>query len=176
MALTKSEIVCYLLLGILCLVLKVMFQAQDWVLVIVAVSGGLVAWAYDERKKTIQIEKEEENRPKYVSKYSVSFDEEGISSKHADGVVEELRWSEISDVYIEIVDSFLPEPWWILFNKERCRCSFPLSAVGQKDAVAEFEKRLVGFRNKATYKEVATAMVAMAGAYKVWPRHDEENV
>jgi hypothetical protein len=175
-ALTKTEIMWYLALAVACLVLKAFFRAPDWVLFVVALTGGIVAWWCNERKKKRQIERENANRPNYVSPYSVSFDETGISSNHADGVVEKLSWSGISVIFIEVVDSLVSEPWWILLSKEGERCTFPISAKGQNDVVAEFEKRLIGYHNKATYREVGAAMMAMSGVFKVWSRESVQDV
>ena len=179
-AVTWTELVLYLLVAAATLAFCGPYSSPDWEIVAIIISVAscaiifflLVHAAMGKRQKTSM----RADRPKYVSPYLVSCDETGISSIYADGSNQSLKWSEVSRIWIQIDESFLPEPWWVLYGQDGRKCVYPLSARGQDKATAEFENRLDGFQCNATYLALSEAMGAMSGVFKIWVRPDASQI
>jgi hypothetical protein len=179
-AIAWTELLLYFLVAAATLAFRVPYSSPDWELVAIIISGVscaiifclLAHAAMGKPPRTSQ----RADRPKYVSPYLVSCDETGISVMYEVGNNQGLKWTEISRIWVQIDEGFLPEPWWVLYGQDGRRCVFPLSARGQEKAITEFESRLDGFRSKASYIAISEAMGAMSGAFNIWVRPDAPQI
>jgi hypothetical protein len=96
----------------------------------------------------------------------MSFDESQIMVTLNSERRESVRWDDLTVVGIRIQnEGFIDTPYWILAGKPG-GCVFPSNAVGNREILAEMQKRLPGFSNVA----VLQAMGMSSGGVRVWER------
>jgi hypothetical protein len=108
----------------------------------------------------------------YESPYEVQFDDVEVRVLFKGKPHENVAWSEIKVVGVQIDESFLPAPWWVLSGGTKSGCLYPSEAKGSMEMLTELQRRLPGFDNKA----VVVAMGLMEGGMLVWsakPKADE---
>lgn len=108
----------------------------------------------------------------YVSPFKVEFDDVEVRVTYEGKLRESVRWAEVLTVAVHIDDSFLPEPWWVLFNGAAFGCMYPSSALGGQDMLAAMQARLPGFDNAA----VVESMGLMAGGRLIWSKSPQQGV
>jgi hypothetical protein len=104
----------------------------------------------------------------YVSPFKVEFDDVEVRVTYEGKLRESVRWAEVSTVAVHIDDSFLPEPWWVLFNGPASGCMYPSGAVGGDEMLRAMQDRLPGFDNAA----VVQSMGLMEGGRLVWSKSE----
>jgi flavin-binding protein dodecin len=77
--------------------------------------------------------------------------------------VESVRWADITSVLIEIDDTWLPQPWWIVRGANG-GCMYPNDARGAEAALERLASRLPAF----DYAAVINAMGLTSGGVIVW--------
>jgi predicted metal-dependent HD superfamily phosphohydrolase len=97
------------------------------------------------------------------SSFAVSCDDAGVTVTRDGKAAETVLWAEVTTVLIEIDDSFLPQPWWIVRGANR-GCLYPNDARGAAAAIDELARRLPGF----DYAAVIEAMGLTRGGVIVW--------
>lgn len=107
---------------------------------------------------------------KYVSPYSVTFNDEGISTFFETAPHEKISWDAVLGVLIEIKQQgFLDVPYWYVSGKDS-GIVFPSDAVGHEALLNEFASKLPGYHNAETYRVITEAMGAQTGSFLVWKR------
>jgi predicted metal-dependent HD superfamily phosphohydrolase len=99
------------------------------------------------------------------SAYAVTCDDDGVTVARDGKAVESVRWADMTSVSIEIDDSFLPQPWWIVRGANG-GCMYPNDARGAEAALDPLAGRLPGF----DYAAVIKAMGLTSGGVVVWQR------
>jgi hypothetical protein len=80
--------------------------------------------------------------------FSVSIDEEAITSRHPKGTIEGVTLSAISGVFVETNESgpWGMDVWWIVEGRSTAEsCCFPQGATGE-DEVLTWLQKLPGFQ------------------------------
>ena len=109
-------------------------------------------------------------RKKYVSPYSVTFNDEGISTFFENQPHEKISWAAIVGILIEIKQQgWLSVPYWYVSGKDS-GIVFPSDAVGHEALLGEFKSKLPGYHSAQTYRVVTEAMGAQSGSFLVWKR------
>ena len=107
---------------------------------------------------------------KYVSPYSVTFNDQGISTFFERKPHETISWGAILGILIEIKEQgFLSVPYWYVSGKDG-GIVFPSDAVGHEELLNEFKLKLPGYHNAQTYRTITDAMGAQTGSFIVWKR------
>jgi predicted metal-dependent HD superfamily phosphohydrolase len=97
------------------------------------------------------------------SSYAVSCDDDGMTVARDRKKVESVRWADITSVLIEIDDTWLPQPWWIVRGANG-GCMYPNDARGAEAALERLASRLPAF----DYAAVINAMGLTSGGVIVW--------
>lgn len=99
----------------------------------------------------------------------VTFDDEGVTRRMADGSTESVRWDELEEVFILTTDEgpFVEDVFWMLARGEgKGGCAVPQGAEGS-DQLLERLQQLPGFDNDA----VIAAMMSTSNAkFVCWRR------
>lgn len=103
------------------------------------------------------------------SPVTIQFNENVILRFYNGEPQEEVQWQEVNSIIISIEDAFLPFPYWYIGNG-KTGIRMPNDAVGAKELMDEFAKRLPGYHSDDTYKILIEAMVAMEGVFRIWQR------
>lgn len=175
MPLSRTEIFLYLIAAAVLFVLHIFFGVPDWLLIVLAICLGLMAWYIEEQIKIRQKAKDDikQIRPKYVSPYAVSFDDTEVTVSLNGEKKESVAWEELFVIVIQIEnEGFVDVPYWILGAKSG-NCFYPSDAVGHEALSEQFEKRLPGYYSNATFKVIGEIMVATSGGAVVWERQIE---
>ena len=98
------------------------------------------------------------------------FDNDAISAKYPDGGMISLKWSELTNIGLASLDapSGSPSLYWGLHSGKRVpTISYPHGAIGDKELLAEFAKRLPGFDMDKVMQAVTTSGRAH---FQIWPK------
>ena len=103
---------------------------------------------------------------------SVTFDDEAVTCRRPNGLVERVRWAELQVVLIETTDA---GPWgddvlWVLAG-EGSGCVVPSEAEGMGELLERLQ-RLPGFRNSAVIDAMGCAENRI---HIIWNRADSAN-
>jgi hypothetical protein len=131
-------------------------------------TGGALALLCFYRAETIKfyVPVSASNPKPYVSPFKVEFDDVEVRVTYEGKPRESVKWAEVVSVAVHIDDSFLPEPWWVLFNSSESGCMYPSSAVGGGEMLEAMQKRLAGFDDAA----VVECMGLMEGGRLIWSK------
>jgi hypothetical protein len=102
----------------------------------------------------------------YVSPYEVRFDDIEVLVTRKGELVERVAWADLVTVGVHIDESFLPQPWWLLFASGGKGARYPGEARGAREMLGELQRRLPGFDNAG----VIRAMGMMEGGVVLWER------
>jgi hypothetical protein len=100
----------------------------------------------------------------------LSFDNELITAKYPDGNSVTLKWSELTNIGMGSIDPVGDSPslyWGLHAGKQIPTISYPHGAIGDKELMAEFVKRLPGFNLEKVMQAVATTGRAH---FQIWPK------
>jgi hypothetical protein len=100
----------------------------------------------------------------------VTFDANAISAKYPDGGVVNLKWAELTNIGLASIESTPDSPtlyWGLHSGKQIPTISYPHGAVGDKELLAEFARRLPNFDMNKVMQAVATTGRAH---FHIWPK------
>lgn len=100
----------------------------------------------------------------------LSFSADAISAKYPDGGVISMKWSELTNIGLASSAAPAGEPslyWGLHAGKQIPVISYPHGAVGDKELLAEFAKRLPGFDMDKVMQAVTTSGRAH---FQIWPK------
>ena len=107
---------------------------------------------------------------KHVSPYSVTFNDQEISTFFEGKPHETISWGAILGILIQIKEQgFLSVPYWYVSGKDG-GIVFPSDAIGHEQLLNEFKSKLPGYHNAQTYRAITDAMGAQTGSFIVWKR------
>ena len=106
-------------------------------------------------------------RAKEPPRFSVTFDDETITSSGEDRDDETVAWADLTEVVIINEDAF-PIGWqyWLLAGRDGKGAVVSSDANGMPALLAAMQERLPGFNNEA----VILAMASVDGAFPVWKK------
>lgn len=109
--------------------------------------SDLIAWFQRKRQASLFPERE----------IVVKLDATGITSTYPRGEVQTIAWSEVQRVLIETNDSgpWGADVWWILEGEAK-RCTYPMGATGEQEALAEYQRRFPGFDDVAVIEAMGS--------------------
>ena len=99
---------------------------------------------------------------------AVGFTRDGMRVHSADGSEETLRWQDLGSVAIVTNDRgpFEVDLHWVLTSRDgRQNLALPLGAPGEKELLAELQRRLPGFDNDAVIRAMGSTDNA---TFDVW--------
>jgi hypothetical protein len=130
------------------------------------VVGGIAYLYLDRRGQPARPSRPITPRAPYVSPFAVHFDDVEVVVTRAGAPFERVRWDDLVTVGVHIDDSFLPQPWWLLFGGQSKNAHYPSDAQGANEMLHELQRRLPGFDNAG----VIRAMGMMSGGVVLWER------
>jgi hypothetical protein len=171
MQLSRLEVVSFLSAVLLFFSAHVFFEAPFWLLYVAVGCAAAIAFFGDRKRKSKSLP--EPRRSKYVSPYTVKFDENEIVVSIDGKPHESVAWADLIVIGIRIENQGLIDvPYWILGGRSG-GCMYPSDALGHEAVTDEFKNRLPGFHCKETYTTIAQAMTALEGGFVVWERPAE---
>lgn len=112
-------------------------------------------------------QKRKSQKASSLSPITVQFDDSTIKTTVNGADHETVAWQDVENVVIRIEDDFLPIPYWYIGNG-KTGIRIPDDAIGVKELLDEFTKRLPGYNCDATYRAIIEAMAAIEGAHPIW--------
>ncbi len=100
----------------------------------------------------------------------LSFNADTITAKYPDGGTISVKWSELTTVGLASIEAPAGSPalYWGLHNGKRLpTISYPHGAIGDKELLTEFAKRLPGFDMDKVMQAVGTTGRAH---FQIWPK------
>jgi hypothetical protein len=130
------------------------------------VVGGIAYLYLDHRGQRARRSTPTTPRAPYVSPFAVRFDDVEVVVTREGAPFERVRWDDLVTVGVNIDDSPLPQPWWMLFGRLSKSAHYPSDAQGASEMLPELQRRLAGFDNAG----VIRAMGMMSGGVVLWER------
>jgi hypothetical protein len=80
----------------------------------------------------------------------VIFDDSGVCAAFPSGKIESIEWTEIERIVVETNDTgpWGADFWWVLDGRH-ARCTFPLGATGEPEALKQLRARFPSFDEDA---------------------------
>lgn len=100
----------------------------------------------------------------------LTFDANSISAKYPDGGLTQMKWADLTNIGLASIEATPDSPtlyWGLHSGKQIPTISYPHGAVGDKELLAEFAKRLPGFDMETVMKAVGTSGRAH---FQIWPK------
>ncbi|HEX7641094.1 MAG TPA: hypothetical protein VF472_02685 [Burkholderiaceae bacterium] len=100
----------------------------------------------------------------------LTFTADSISAKYPDGGIISMKWSELTNIGLASTLAASGEPslyWGLHSGKQVPTITYPHGAVGDKELLAEFAKRLPGFDMDKVMQAVTTTGRAH---FQIWPK------
>jgi len=112
-------------------------------------------------------QKRESQKAAPLSPIAVQFDDSIIKTTLNGTDHEAVAWQDVANVVIRIEDDFLPMPYWYIGNG-KTGIRIPNDAIGEKELLDEFTRRLPGYDCDETYLAIIEAMAATDGIHPIW--------
>lgn len=141
------------------------------ILAIVAVIVATVLYQIVKLRRVVGQNQSQLDRPAHPDMLvELRHDVNAITAKYPDGAMITMKWSELTNIGIASVEAPQGEPslyWGLHAGKRIPTISYPHGAVGDKELLAEFAKRLPGF----DMEKVMQAVTATGRAhFQIWPK------
>ena len=102
---------------------------------------------------------------------TVNVDEDQIQILRGTTKLDCIHWHDLSRIVIDISNSKLPIPNWVLFREDgESSIRIPNDIDGVEQLTEQFKVRLTGYDNDATNTAIIRAMGATQGSFTLWCR------
>ena len=143
--------------------------------ILIEILAGILCWAkiasyYALKIKNRLFPSKQKRKPQKASSLfpiTVQFDDSTIKTTANGADHESVEWQDVENVVISIEDDFLPMPYWYIGNG-KVGIRIPNDAIGGKELLDEFTRRLPGYNCDETYRAIIEAMAAIEGDYMIW--------
>lgn len=141
------------------------------ILAIVAVIVAAVAYQIVKLRRVVGPNRGQSNHSIHPEMLvELTFNAEAISAKYPDGASISLKWSDLTTVGLASIDAAPGAPtlyWGLHAGKRIPTIGYPHGAIGDKELLAEFAKRLPGFDMEKVMQAVAATGRAH---FQIWPK------
>ncbi len=141
------------------------------ILAIVAVIVAVVLYQIVKLRRIVSQNRGQLSQPTHTEMLvELTFDADTITAKYPDGPPISMKWSDLTTVGMASIDAAPGSPslYWGLHSGKRIpTISYPHGAIGDKELLAEFTKRLSGFDMEKVMRAVGTTGRAH---FQIWSK------